>query len=329
MSSASLEGAEIVAYCHSGSRSRFAAEVLVGAGYKARNYVGSWHEWSREVVRLAPTRPPRREERVGQRAPLRVRRLHDLLRPASSSGAGIGSSSGSSSAHVVTIGSVTSAWNWMPQAGCRRGGTPACRSLLRASSTPSARDLERVVVPLEHRRRGRRTPSTGRRRPAGVTVDVEPSDLRRARGPDRRSGGAREHLRSQADPEDRDPGREHVGEELLLVREPVEAVVLVRVHRPAEDHDGVVVRGRIGRAPVRDLPASRGCGRPPRPPRRRPRPARSGRGSPRGRAPADCTQNSVGATGGGSTPRWRGCRPRREARAGSSRSAARSRRGCC
>jgi len=44
------EGSEIVAYCHSGSRSRFAAEVLVGAGYKARNYVGSWHEWSREVA---------------------------------------------------------------------------------------------------------------------------------------------------------------------------------------------------------------------------------------------------------------------------------------
>jgi thiosulfate/3-mercaptopyruvate sulfurtransferase len=44
------EGAEIVAYCHSGSRSRFAAEVLLGAGYRARNYVGSWHEWSREVA---------------------------------------------------------------------------------------------------------------------------------------------------------------------------------------------------------------------------------------------------------------------------------------
>ena len=44
------EGAEIVAYCHSGSRSRFAAEVLVGAGYRARNYLGSWHEWSREVA---------------------------------------------------------------------------------------------------------------------------------------------------------------------------------------------------------------------------------------------------------------------------------------
>jgi len=44
------EGSEIVAYCHSGSRSRFATEVLAGAGYNARNYVGSWHEWSREVA---------------------------------------------------------------------------------------------------------------------------------------------------------------------------------------------------------------------------------------------------------------------------------------
>jgi thiosulfate/3-mercaptopyruvate sulfurtransferase len=43
------EGREVVVYCHSGNRSRFAAEVLQGAGYRARNYVGSWHEWSREV----------------------------------------------------------------------------------------------------------------------------------------------------------------------------------------------------------------------------------------------------------------------------------------
>jgi thiosulfate/3-mercaptopyruvate sulfurtransferase len=42
-------GAHIVAYCHVGSRSRFAVEVLEEAGYHARNYVGSWHEWSRAV----------------------------------------------------------------------------------------------------------------------------------------------------------------------------------------------------------------------------------------------------------------------------------------
>jgi len=42
-------GAEIVAYCHSGVRSAHAVEALRAAGYRARNYVGSWHEWSRHA----------------------------------------------------------------------------------------------------------------------------------------------------------------------------------------------------------------------------------------------------------------------------------------
>ena len=41
--------AEIVAYCHSGSRSALAALALRAAGYAARNYPGSWHEWSRHA----------------------------------------------------------------------------------------------------------------------------------------------------------------------------------------------------------------------------------------------------------------------------------------
>jgi thiosulfate/3-mercaptopyruvate sulfurtransferase len=41
------EGTEIVAYCHSGSRSALATLALRAAGYAARNYAGSWHEWSR------------------------------------------------------------------------------------------------------------------------------------------------------------------------------------------------------------------------------------------------------------------------------------------
>jgi thiosulfate/3-mercaptopyruvate sulfurtransferase len=41
------ENAEIVAYCHSGSRSAVASMALRSAGYRARNYPGSWHEWSR------------------------------------------------------------------------------------------------------------------------------------------------------------------------------------------------------------------------------------------------------------------------------------------
>lgn len=38
---------EIVTYCHSGSRSALATLALRSAGYRARNYPGSWHEWSR------------------------------------------------------------------------------------------------------------------------------------------------------------------------------------------------------------------------------------------------------------------------------------------
>ena len=49
------EGTEIVAYCHSGQRSAFAVQVLQGAGYRARNYPGSWHEWSRDP--LLPSGP--------------------------------------------------------------------------------------------------------------------------------------------------------------------------------------------------------------------------------------------------------------------------------
>ena len=41
------EGSLVVAYCHSGGRSERAAAMLRDAGYDARNYVGSWHEWSR------------------------------------------------------------------------------------------------------------------------------------------------------------------------------------------------------------------------------------------------------------------------------------------
>jgi thiosulfate/3-mercaptopyruvate sulfurtransferase len=41
------EADELVAYCHSGSRSALATLALRSAGYDARNYAGSWHEWSR------------------------------------------------------------------------------------------------------------------------------------------------------------------------------------------------------------------------------------------------------------------------------------------
>ncbi|MFN8223245.1 MAG: rhodanese-like domain-containing protein [Gaiellales bacterium] len=45
---AAEEGCEIIAYCHSGTRSAHAVAALRQAGYAARNYRGSWHEWSRD-----------------------------------------------------------------------------------------------------------------------------------------------------------------------------------------------------------------------------------------------------------------------------------------
>jgi len=42
------EGAEVIAYCHSGSRSAAAVQLLAAVGFRARNYEGSWHEWSRD-----------------------------------------------------------------------------------------------------------------------------------------------------------------------------------------------------------------------------------------------------------------------------------------
>ena len=46
---------ELVTYCHSGSRSELAADVLRSLGYRASNYRGSWHEWSRDKSLPAET----------------------------------------------------------------------------------------------------------------------------------------------------------------------------------------------------------------------------------------------------------------------------------
>ena len=53
----SPEEAEFVAYCHSGSRSQLASEILSSLGYRASNYRGSWHEWSRDESLPAETGP--------------------------------------------------------------------------------------------------------------------------------------------------------------------------------------------------------------------------------------------------------------------------------
>ena len=49
------ENVELVTYCHSGSRSELAAQILSSLGYRAANYRGSWHEWSRDESLAAET----------------------------------------------------------------------------------------------------------------------------------------------------------------------------------------------------------------------------------------------------------------------------------
>jgi thiosulfate/3-mercaptopyruvate sulfurtransferase len=49
------DAVELVTYCHSGSRSELAAQVLASLGYRASNYRGSWHEWSRDESLPAET----------------------------------------------------------------------------------------------------------------------------------------------------------------------------------------------------------------------------------------------------------------------------------
>ena len=49
------EQVELVTYCHSGSRSELAAQILASLGYRAANYRGSWHEWSRDESLPAET----------------------------------------------------------------------------------------------------------------------------------------------------------------------------------------------------------------------------------------------------------------------------------
>jgi thiosulfate/3-mercaptopyruvate sulfurtransferase len=46
------DGAEVVVYCHLGSRSEVASQLLRSLGYDARNYPGSWNEWSRTELPL-------------------------------------------------------------------------------------------------------------------------------------------------------------------------------------------------------------------------------------------------------------------------------------
>ena len=49
------EDDEIIVYCHTGQRSAVAGLALRAAGFtNVRNYLGSWHEWSKRGMPVAP-----------------------------------------------------------------------------------------------------------------------------------------------------------------------------------------------------------------------------------------------------------------------------------
>jgi hypothetical protein len=111
------------------------------------------------------------------------------------------------------------------------------------------------VVPLERVRRGRERAEHGVLAALGRQLDLEPADLGRGRGADPRTGRPCEHLGAEADAEGGDAALERLDEELGLAREPREVVVLVGVHRPAEDEHGVVGGRRLREPAEGDLPA--------------------------------------------------------------------------
>ena len=103
--------------------------------------MGSWHEWSREVRRRARYAAASREERAGRALGPGAFDVADAVAPSvarRSSYAGIGSSSGSSSTQVVSIGKrhlgmeLDSPRRLAVEAECLRADA------LRASSTPLA-----------------------------------------------------------------------------------------------------------------------------------------------------------------------------------------------
>ena len=111
------DDADVVTYCHSGSRSALAMIALRAAGYRARNYVGSWHEWSR--------RGPAGRALGGNGDPLggfdevpteRPPELLPLGRLPVVLGEELVSRAGnlvrSSASHDSRVGRVISGWNW-------------------------------------------------------------------------------------------------------------------------------------------------------------------------------------------------------------------------
>ncbi len=111
----------------------------------------------------------------------------------------------------------------------------------------SGREVEGVVVPLERLDPAREGPEHRVGGPVVVQVDREPADFGLGGRADPRSSRASHELRAEADADRRHARLQSPLDERHLIREPRVLGVLVRVHRPAEDHDRVPAPRVVGR----------------------------------------------------------------------------------
>ena len=134
-------GAELVAYCHSGSPlGDGSADARGLAGYEARNFGGSWHEWSRHdelpLEPLIPASAQRRETLDTARGRAPARQTASRRARASRSSSGFGSFGPSREPGEQLVATYLRVELHAPRR-CRRCGTPAARARARAPTAPA------------------------------------------------------------------------------------------------------------------------------------------------------------------------------------------------
>jgi len=102
-------------------------------------------------------------------------------------------------------------------------------------------------MPLESRERLRQRAEDGIVAAGLCQLDVVPADLRLWQRADPRARRAREELHAEADSEHRRPAREQLLQPIRLGAKPGMRVVVIRVHRAAEDEYRVIRLERPGR----------------------------------------------------------------------------------
>ena len=229
-----------------------AVQVLAAAGYEARNYVGSWHEWSRDpslpAALLGGSERPRGQPAAASRkarqsaAPCSFQA--GSLRPvsASTSARGLGRlclALGEPPLEHVPLDLRMELDTPRPVAEPER--LPGGRA--RGELDGVLRELERVVVPLERLDAARDGAEHRVGRALVVDLDGDPADLRSRAGPTQAPRARAISCEPRQTPI---VGTlvDGLADEPDLVRQPRVLRILVGVHGAAEDHDRVPL-GRV------------------------------------------------------------------------------------